>query len=92
MEACEQNRDEIRLLLTDLMLPGGMNGKQLARQLLKEKPALKVIYMSGYSAEIATNVAASDVKFAYLAKPFELDTLAETVERSLSEASRATAS
>ena len=54
IEAWDQNRDEIRLLLTDLMLPGGMNGKLLARKLLEQRARLEShLYTSGYSIEVA---------------------------------------
>ncbi len=49
----KQHRDEIRLLLTDLVMPGGMTGKELAEQFLQQNPKLKVIYASGYSVEVA---------------------------------------
>jgi two-component system cell cycle sensor histidine kinase/response regulator CckA len=47
----EQHRDEINLLLTDMVMPGGMTGKDVAERFLKENPKLKVIYTSGYSVE-----------------------------------------
>ena len=53
LEVWEQHRNEIRLLLTDLVMPGGMTGMELAEQLLQRDAKLKVIYCSGYSAEIA---------------------------------------
>jgi len=46
---------------------------------------LKIIIMSGYSAEMATDGSASHVDFTYLAKPFELEKLATTVRRCLGE-------
>ena len=42
---------DIHLLLTDVVMPG-MNGRDMANQLLAQKPGLKVIYMSGYSADV----------------------------------------
>ena len=48
----KQHRDEINLLLTDLVMPGGVTGIDLAQRLIQENPKLKVIYMSGYSAEV----------------------------------------
>jgi YesN/AraC family two-component response regulator len=56
LEMWTKHRDEIHLLLTDMVMPGGMTGKDLAERLLKENPKLKVIYASGYSAEVAARV------------------------------------
>ena len=62
--------DQIDLLLTDLVMPGPTNGLDLAQRLLGEAPDLKVIYTSGYSAELI----ASDIKLEegrnYLPKPY----------------------
>jgi signal transduction histidine kinase/ActR/RegA family two-component response regulator len=77
---------DIDLVLTDMRMPNGMSGLVLAERLWSTKPSLKIIIMSGYSSEMATNGSASRVEFTYLAKPFELDTLAETVRRCLGEA------
>jgi CheY-like chemotaxis protein len=48
-----ERRGEIDLLLTDLIMPGGIGGQELARLLREEDPGLKIIYTSGYSREIA---------------------------------------
>jgi PAS domain S-box-containing protein len=48
------HRDEIALLVTDIMMPGGMLGPELARRLQAEKPDLKVIFTSGYGGDMAT--------------------------------------
>src|SRR5207247_6328321 len=42
----------IDLLLTDMVMPGSLNGRELAEQLLQEKPGLKVLYTSGCSLEL----------------------------------------
>jgi signal transduction histidine kinase/ActR/RegA family two-component response regulator len=81
----EQHARVIDLLLTDMRMPRGMNGLALAERLARIKPTLKVIVMSGYSSEMAANGAASLLEFSYLAKPFELETLAAEVRRCLDE-------
>ncbi len=73
--------DQIDLLLTDLVMPGGVSGWELASTLQAGKPALKAIYMSGHSADI--NGHAKDIRF--LAKPFGIETLTEAVRASLDE-------
>jgi len=49
----QAHRQEIALLLTDLVMPGGLNGHELARQLQATMLNLKVVYITGYSPEIA---------------------------------------
>lgn len=70
---------QIDLLLTDMVMPEGMTGLELAKHLRAFKPALKVIISSGYSAEMAQRGAPSKAGVVYLAKPYETQTLARTV-------------
>ena len=77
------HRHEIVLLLTDLIMPGGVSGLQLARQLQAEKPTLRVVYTSGYSREIAGKELADDEGVNYLAKPYELEKLFRIVREAL---------
>ena len=79
----QQHRDEIRLLLTDLVMPGEMTGKELAGQLLQQNPKLKVIYASGYSVEVAGKDYLLEEGVNFLAKPFQAHTLAQTVRHRL---------
>ncbi len=79
LKVWEQKRAEIRLLLTDLVMPDGMTGKELAEQLLKEDPQLKVIFMSGYSAEVAGKDFPLKEGVNFLTKPFAAAKLAQTI-------------
>jgi PAS domain S-box-containing protein len=83
LEVWKQHRDEIRLVLTDLVMPGGMSGRDLASRLLKENPKLKVIYASGYSAEVAGEDFLLEEGVNFLAKPFPTFQLAQTVRNCL---------
>ncbi|HUZ07052.1 MAG TPA: ATP-binding protein, partial [Candidatus Paceibacterota bacterium] len=83
IEVWKQHRDEIHLLLTDLVMPGGINGMELAGQLLELNPKLKVIYASGYSAEVASKDFPLEEGVNFLNKPFELHKLAQTVRQML---------
>lgn len=83
LEVWEKNRGAIRLLLTDLMMPGGMSGKELAEQLLLRDPQLKVVYASGYSAEIAGKDFPLEEGVNFLTKPFESHKLAQTIRKQL---------
>jgi PAS domain S-box-containing protein len=83
LEVWRQNRDEISLLLTDMVMPGGMTGRDLGEQLLKENPKLKVVYASGYSAEIAGKDFPLEEGVNFITKPFQTLKLAQTMRQNL---------
>jgi len=83
LKVWNQHRDEIHLLLTDLIMPGGMTGKDLSERLLLEKPKLGVIYVSGYSAEIVSKDFPLEEGVNFLSKPFQEFKLAQTIRRTL---------
>jgi len=83
LEVWKENRDEIHLLLTDLVMPDGMTGKDLAHHILQENPRLKVIYMSGYSAEVAGKDFPLKEGVNFLTKPFQATRLAQTIRELL---------
>jgi two-component system cell cycle sensor histidine kinase/response regulator CckA len=82
-EIWKLHRDEIRLLLTDLVMPGGVTGKDLVEILLKENPKLKVIYASGYSAEVAASDFPLEEGVNFLTKPFQAQELAKVMRERL---------
>lgn len=75
--------NEIDLLLTDVVMPDGVAGWELARELRNKKPSLKVIFMSGYSSDLASQKEAGDLDIPFLQKPFGPDKLADTVRQTL---------
>jgi CheY-like chemotaxis protein len=83
LDVWKQNRGEIRLLLTDLVMPDGMTGKDLAQRLLQENPKLKVIYMSGYSAEVVGKDFPLKEGVDFLTKPFQAVKLSQTIRAAL---------
>jgi signal transduction histidine kinase/FixJ family two-component response regulator len=83
LKVWEQHRHEIDLLLTDMVMPGGMTGKDLAARLLNEKPKLKVIYTSGYSVNVVGKDFPLEEGVNFLAKPFGAHKLAQTVREKL---------
>lgn len=83
----EQHKDKINLLLTDVMMPDGMNGLELAEQLKGERPQLKVIYFSGYSPDSTGKKNAMIEGDNFLAKPFTLEKLAHLVRTQLDKTS-----
>jgi signal transduction histidine kinase len=72
--------DAIDLLLTDMVLPGGTTGRELALQLQKQKPALKIIYSTGYSQDL---LDAKTGEANFLQKPYPPDALLRTVRACL---------
>jgi signal transduction histidine kinase/CheY-like chemotaxis protein len=75
----ERHKDEIDLLLTDMVMPEGVSGRQLAERLQAEDPGLKVIYTSGYSPGMAGKDIALLEGFNFLAKPYPPTRLAQVV-------------
>jgi signal transduction histidine kinase/CheY-like chemotaxis protein len=78
----ERTQIPIHLMVTDVVMPG-MSGRELARQLLASRPATKVLYMSGYTANVIARQGVLDPGVAYLAKPFAPEALAGKVREVL---------
>jgi CheY-like chemotaxis protein len=78
----DQHHTFIDLLLTDVVMPGGMNGYELARRLREQRPDLPVIYSSGYSAERTKEEIELD-GYAFLPKPYLPRQVAQLVRQSL---------
>jgi two-component system, cell cycle sensor histidine kinase and response regulator CckA len=79
----EKHRDQIDLLLTDMVMPGGMSGKELAERLRETAPQLKVIYNSAYSADIFSKEMSVEEGVNFLQKPYSLRVLGQTVRKLL---------
>ncbi|HNQ72582.1 MAG TPA: response regulator [Verrucomicrobiota bacterium] len=82
LEVWQQQQGRIDLLLTDMVMPGGISGSELARQLRARKADLRVIYSSGYSSEIIGCNRHGD-HFDFLAKPYRAPQLIMHVRKSL---------
>jgi two-component system cell cycle sensor histidine kinase/response regulator CckA len=87
LEVWKEHPAKIHLLLTDLMMPDGMTGKELGQRLLEKNPKLKVIYMSGYSADIVAKDFPLQEGVNFLVKPFQSQKLAETIRDCLDNSS-----
>jgi PAS domain S-box-containing protein len=79
----DQSGSKFDLLLTDMVMPGGIGGMQLATRLRKTDPSLKVIVMSGYNEQIMGGETLRDAGFAFLSKPFETSVLAAIIRKTL---------
>ena len=79
LQVWAEHRNEIALLLTDVVMPESMSGRELAHTLIADKPDLKVIFTSGYSAELIGTDFEREKQHAFLSKPYLPDRLAQTV-------------
>ncbi len=78
--------DEIRLLFTDIGLPGGLNGRQLADQARKMRPGLLVLYTTGYARNAIVHHGVLDAGVELLVKPFSYMALASRIRALLDRA------
>ena len=83
------NRDKINLLFTDVIMPENMNGIELGQRLLAEKPALKIIYTSGYTGNLESRRATLVEGTNFIRKPFKPDGIANIIRYRLDEKSPA---
>ena len=81
---CAQHGGDVQLLLTDVVLPR-MSGRVLAQSLLKIRPALEVLYLSGYTDDAIVHHGVLDAGTRLLAKPFTSTDLARKVREVLDE-------
>ena len=70
----------IDLLVTDVGLPGGMNGRQLADYGRTARPTLKILFITGYAEKAAMGMDGLDRGMAILTKPFAMDGLAARIK------------
>ena len=85
LEIWQQHQGAFDLLLTDMIMPGGLSGLDVAGRLRSEKPGLKVLIMSGYSLELNQLGNIDTSRITYLAKPFTPASLAQSVRLALNQ-------
>ena len=78
-------RGKIDLLLTDMIMPDGVSGAELAQRLLAGQPHLKVIFTSGYTANEVSTEILNKTHARFLQKPYTQDMLARIVRNTLDE-------
>ncbi|HXE42078.1 MAG TPA: response regulator, partial [Candidatus Baltobacteraceae bacterium] len=74
---------EIELLLTDLVMPEGISGVDLAERLLDDRPDLKIVFTSGYSSNEINAELLARAQAQFLQKPYTHTTLAKTIRTCL---------
>jgi CheY-like chemotaxis protein len=81
--ALVETGNEFDLLFTDVIMPGAMNGRQLADELKKKKPGLKVLFTSGYTENAIIHHGRLDSGVLLLAKPYRKSDLAQMIRKAL---------
>jgi PAS domain S-box-containing protein len=72
-------RGAFDLLFTDIIMPGGMNGRQLADEAVRRQPSLKVLFTTGYSRDAIIHHGRLDAGIQVIGKPFAYDELAAKI-------------
>jgi PAS domain S-box-containing protein len=80
-----ENGQKFELLFTDVIMPGGMSGRDLADKVRQQRPAIKVLYTSGYTDNAIEHQGRLDPGVLLLTKPYRMSQLATMVRRALTE-------
>ncbi|MBN1579861.1 MAG: GAF domain-containing protein [Anaerolineae bacterium] len=76
---CDQHPETIDLILTDVVMPGGIDGRSLADRITTQRPGIKVLYMSGYTDDAIAHHGVLEPGVHLLPKPFTSNALAQEV-------------
>ena len=79
LDVWNRQANEIDLLLTDMVMPEGLSGMELAKQLLATRPRLKVVFTSGYTANEVNQEMLAQTRASFLSKPYTHTELAKAV-------------
>jgi CheY-like chemotaxis protein len=79
-----QSRRRLDLLVTDVGLPGGMNGRQLADAALVARPGLKILFITGYAENAVVSQGQLEPGMHIVTKPFSLETLGRRIREIIS--------
>jgi two-component system cell cycle sensor histidine kinase/response regulator CckA len=84
-EAWGQHKNVIDLLLTDLVIPGGVCAYQLSKEFQAEKSELKVLFSTGHKGALADKGVDLREEFNFLEKPYDPATLVRAVRNNLGQ-------
>lgn len=84
LELCADSQTTIDLLLTDLIMPK-MNGAELSRHICIMRPSIRVLFMSGHTADVLDQKDINTNEFSFIQKPFDLDSLHRKIQFILSD-------
>jgi signal transduction histidine kinase/ActR/RegA family two-component response regulator len=83
LEVWKAHANEIALVLTDMIMPGGMSGRDLAKFVAAQRPALPVIIASGYSMDDISDELSGNRSISFVPKPYNLQSLATAIRGAL---------
>jgi CheY-like chemotaxis protein len=83
LRVIEEEGDPLQLLLTDVVLAGGMSGRVLADRVRALRPDLKVLFVSGYTSDVTILHGLLEHSVALVQKPFTAESLASKVRQVL---------
>jgi CheY-like chemotaxis protein len=87
LEICKSHGGAIGLLLTDVVMPG-MGGRELAERVVKQRPEIKVLFISGYTDNAVIHGGVLGTGSAFLQKPFTPSSLSDKVREILNQPSK----
>jgi DNA-binding NtrC family response regulator len=80
-----QSSARIDLLVSDVGLPGGMNGRQLADAARQHRPSLKVLFVTGYAEQAMVRTELKEIDMEVISKPFNIEAFASKVHKMLTK-------
>jgi signal transduction histidine kinase/CheY-like chemotaxis protein len=83
LEVWREHSDKIDLLLTDMKMPEGVSGLQLAEEMLRTRPNLKIVFTSGYSEDTVSSEFLTRTGARFLPKPYSYSAITQIIRESL---------